>query len=116
MKYEELRIYSDEEIKERMQSATDEELCILALSVGEYNEDFSFAQDICFRLLSSENEDVCANAVFGLSYLARRFKKLNIEKTRELVKRITFTSKINIGKVEDEIEDISMFAGEEIII
>lgn len=114
MKYQQVRKYTDQEILNILNYGTDEELKILPLSVGEFHLDYQYAQDVCFLLLQNSNEDIRANAILGLSYIARRYGTLNIEKLKELLAGRQSFSTANTGRVEDALEDISLFLNENI--
>lgn len=110
MKYEELKIFSDAEIEELIQKNDDNELRLLPLSVGEYHLDWCFAQNVCVRLLlSSQNDEVRANAALGLAYIARNHRMLNREIVEplisaEIVKNVQWKE-----RVKEAFEDIRLF-------
>ena len=111
MKYEELRQYSDDEIHEIMSAGDVEKMKLLPLSIGEYHCDFSFAQNLCVELLkTSADDEIRANAVLGLSYLARRFRRLDKIIIPDLQNEMK-NNKAFIDRVEYSIEDIFFFMG-----
>lgn len=109
MKYESINEYSDEEIMNILYYGTVSELRKLSLSVGEYNQNCRFAQDVCFFLLNNPDEEVRANAVLGLSYVARRFGELNVEKLKMYLDQLNNLNQHNIERIIYALEDISLF-------
>jgi hypothetical protein len=55
------------------------ELSRLVISVSLYDEDFDWAQSMCVRLARHFDCTVLGNAVLSFGYLARRFKRLDLE-------------------------------------
>jgi predicted urease superfamily metal-dependent hydrolase len=111
MRYESLNHYTKEEIEEIMSSNDEKKISLLPLSIGEYHDDLAFAQKFCLKLLETGyNDEIRANAVLGLSYLARRFQQLDKAIMPclqvELEKNETFND-----RVEYSIEDIRIFMG-----
>lgn len=114
MKYESINEYTDKEIMNILYYGSVSDMKMLSLSVGEYHQSYDFAQDVCFFLLDSPDEDVRANAVLGLSYIARRFSKLDVEKLKLFLSRQQPFSKENTDRVEYSLEDISLFLNESV--
>lgn len=114
MKYESINEYSDKEIMDILYHGSKLELKNIALSVGEYQQSYRFAQDVCFFLLDNSDEDVRANAILGLSYIARRFQKLDIKKLKLLLRQQKTFSEENTERVRYALEDISLFLNERI--
>lgn len=108
LKYERVAQYTDDEISSILKKGKISELKTLALSLGEYHEDFEFAQETCFSLLENSDEKVRVNAVLGLSYLARNFRKLDIDRLLNLLKDKDFSSE-SLESIHDYLEDISLF-------
>jgi len=111
MKYESLTPYSDGDINEIMRTCDEEKIKLLPLAIGEYHNDFMFAQNFCFELLKTgSNDEIRANAALGLSYLARRFQRLDkiiIPYLREEMKK----NETFIDRVQYSVEDIYLFMG-----
>ena len=112
MKYESINEYTDEEIMNILYYGSISEMKMLSLSVGEYHQSYRFAKDVCFFLLENSDEDVRANAVLGLSYIARRFNKLDVEKLKLFLSQQQTFSKENTDRVKYSLEDISLFLNE----
>ena len=109
MKYEPLRQFADSEVEEILSSGEVDLIKLLPLSIGEYHNDVAFAQNFCEKLLmNGTTDEIRANAVLGLSYIARRFVKLDksiIPKLKDELKRNnTFHD-----RVEYSIDDIYLF-------
>lgn len=109
MKYESINEYSDEEVMNILHYGTVFELRRLPLSVGEYNQNCRFAQEVCFFLLNNSDEEVRANAVLGLSYVARRFGELDVVKLKMFLDQLNNLKKHNAERVKYALEDISLF-------
>lgn len=116
MKYEQVKRYTDKEIMNILYHGSEAEQKLLPLSVGEFHSDFQFAQDVCFFFLQNGNEDVRANAVLGLSYIARRYGTLNIGRLQALLAQQQSFSSENAERVKYALEDISLFLNEGIEI
>ena len=114
MKYESINEYSDEEIMNILYYGTIFELRRVSLSVGEYHQNCRFAQDVCFYLLNNQDEEVRANAVLGLSYIARRFSELNVVKLKMYLAQLNNFNKHNTERVIYALEDISLYLNEKI--
>ena len=81
----------------------------LPLSIGEYSTDLKYAQDVCVYLCEKHtNEEVRANSVLGLSYLARRFGTLSEKIVPCLEKEYVCNKKFR-GRIVSAIEDIELF-------
>ena len=111
MKNIQLTEYSDDEIMDKLYRGKIDELKELAIAVAEHHPNYLFAQDVCFFLLDNKNEEIRGNALLGLSYIARRFKQLDISKLTSLLSKYRFNSPKEKGRVEDAFEDISLFTG-----
>ena len=110
MKYEELRKCSEDEINIIMEARNLEEIKLIPLSLGEYHTDPEFVQNFCISLLDKyQNNEVRANAILGLSYLARRFRQLDT-RIKPYLDRETRTNTEFLDRVEYSIEDIILFA------
>jgi len=122
MKYKHINEYNDEEIMNILYYGSGSELKILPLSVGEFHSDYQFSQNVCFFLLENSdeseniNEDIRANAILGLSYIARRYNKLDVAKLKILLRQQQFSSKENVERIEYALEDISLFLNEKLSI
>lgn len=114
MKNIQLSEYSDDQIMDMLYHEKSDELKQLAISVAEYHPNYQFAQDLCFFLLDNENEEIRGNALLGLSFIARRFKQLDVETLISLLRKYRFTSPKEKSRAEDALEDISLFTGVEL--
>lgn len=109
MRYEKLTPYSEEDIHKIMSSGNENIIKLLPLSIGEYHEDLAFAQSFCLKLLEHDlNDEIRANAVLGLSYLARRFRQLDKTIIHRLHKELEKNKEFR-DRVEYSIEDINLF-------
>lgn len=89
----------------------EEQISIIPLTIGEYSTDLENAQDICISLCDGHFSDkVRANAILGLSYLARRFGILS-EKVVPYIIREYKQNEIFHEKIVSAIEDIELFTG-----
>ena len=82
--------------------------------MAEYHPNYLFAQDLCFFLLDNENEEIRGNALLGLSFIARRFKQLDVDTLISMLRKYRFTSPKVKSRAEDAFEDNSLFTGVEI--
>ncbi len=112
MKFEMAKEFSVEEIEYAMESNNVDVLKQIPFSVGEYSLDFNRAQKICVELLTnSDDAEVRANAVLGLSYLARRFKMLDLNLVLPLIRNELLHNKEWRGRIQESFEDIKLFLG-----
>ena len=111
MKYEPLEFISNQRALEIMKNGTIDELRVLPFSMGEYCDDWKFAQNLCVKLLNHSDEQVRANAVCGLSYIARNHRMLDKKQIENLVFRIFKASadKHCEEKIREAIHDIYIF-------
>ena len=114
MIYKNIQEYSDDEIMNIIYNGNDTELAEISLSVGEYHTNYFFAQDVCFFLLDNPNEEIRANALLGLSYIARRFHELDTKKMILLLKLHSPFKGKNLERAEYAMEDISLLVNENV--
>jgi hypothetical protein len=111
MKYEALDRFLYSDLERIISSGNMEQIKLLPLSVGEYNDDFEFSLSFCLKLLdASYDEEIRANAVLGLSYLVRRFRCLDINIMNQIKKELERNNAFK-ERVADSIEDINIFMG-----
>ena len=110
--YKPLTVYeTKKEVLEILNSGNREKLLILPLSIGENFPDWKFAQEICLKLAKSEDEEIRANAILGLAYLARTHGKLDRHLVEPIIiKELKSHSKFK-GRIEDAIDDINVDLG-----
>lgn len=114
MIYKCLPQYTSDDIEKIIKSDDENQVKILPLTVGEYNLDLEYAQDICLYLCDSHfNDEVRANAILGLSYLARRFGVLSEKVIPCLKREYRYNEKFH-ERVVSAIEDIELFTGRKI--
>ena len=109
MRYEFITEYSDDEIMNILRWGSKKELEMMSLSVGEHHSNYLFAQDVCFFLLDNVDESIRANAVLGLSYIARRFRQLDTEKMKSILMKYEMPTGKNLELMECAFDDISLF-------
>ena len=112
MKYEPLRTITYKECLEILDNGDETELTLLPLRAGEYLENWREAQDICIRCFESSSPEVRANAVLGLSYVARNHSRLDLRLVKPYILRElrenTETERYR-ERVIYSIEDINTF-------
>lgn len=109
MKYEPVKYFSDDEVERILREGTYEECCILPISVGEYNGDWKYAQDVCLKLMERKEDKIKANAILGLSYIARNHGFLEKEKILPYIERELRNNKKFYYEIKYAIEDINLF-------
>lgn len=109
--YSPLPAYSGGEIARILNEGTAEEQRLLSLSVGEYEPDWKKAQDICLRLMDSQNPHVRANAALGLSYIARTKGRLEKHMVKPYLLRELRENQECRWRIVDAIQDINLFLG-----
>ncbi len=111
MKYQALEQVSYDEALLLLKSGDADQCLMLPLRAGEYIGDWKQAEDICLRCCESRDPALRANAVLGLSYVARRFRKLD----RPLVKPHIFKELRENhdfrSRIMDAVSDINLFLG-----
>ncbi|MBE6639632.1 MAG: hypothetical protein E7616_09345 [Ruminococcaceae bacterium] len=110
MKYEQLKLFSHDEIQKAIFDGEVQKLYMIPLSVGEYSNDSEYAQDICLMLLGHKNSKVRANAVLGFSYIARKHQTLD-ESIIPLLQYEYDNNQTERDRIREAIEDISLFLG-----
>lgn len=109
--YKPLEPLSKLEIQERLERGKEEELVLLPLSVGEYGESWKEAQDVCLKLIEHNNPAIRANAVLGLSYIARNHRMLDKRIVKPyLLKELRDNLEFE-WRIRDAISDINMYMG-----
>lgn len=96
-------------IRAILDNGTYEELVLLPLRVGEYGNDWKKSQSICLGLMDNESEIIRANAVLGLSYIARTQKNLDKRLVKPYLLRELERNKEYRWRIIDAIEDINLF-------
>lgn len=107
--YRPLKNYSIEEIKRILSEDNHDELMLLPLSAGEYVRDWKKAQDICIHLLSHTNAAIRANAVLGLSYVARNHGILDQRIVKPYLLKELRENEGYRWRIMDALEDINLF-------
>lgn len=111
MEYKTLNYISKQEAIKILKNNKTEELLLLPLSLGEYCPDWEFAQNICLKLANSENQNIKANAILGLSYVARNHLCLEEEQVKKAVYNVV-RSKLdlkNFCRVIEAADDIHIY-------
>lgn len=111
MKYENLKFTSKQEALNILNDNDTEELLLLPLSLGEYCSDWKFAQEICFKLANHINQNIRANAILGLSYIARNHLCLDKKQVYPVIYNVLKTklSTNNLNRVIEAADDIHIF-------
>lgn len=109
--YKPLSEKTREEVKEILESNDMDALITLPLSLGEYESDWKFAQDICMKLAQHEDERVRANAALGLAYVARTKGKLEKNLVKPVLLKLLNDCEEYQWRVMDAIEDINLYMG-----
>ena len=109
--YRPLKVLSKIEILEQLKRGSEEELLLLPLSVGMYGKNWKESQDICLKLMEHNNSAIRANAVLGLSYIARNCKMLDKRIVKPYLLKELRENKEFESKIKDAISDINMFMG-----
>jgi hypothetical protein len=119
MVYKPLPHYSIDEIKKIISTGTIEDMIILPLAVGENENNWKIAQDICVELSAHEDERVRSNAALGFAYIARTKGKLEKHIVRPILLKLLRECVEYKYNVIDAISDIKIFMkwniGEKII-
>ena len=109
--YKPLKELSNSDIENILFEGEMDELITLPLSVGEYHSNWKYAQDICIKLTEYSEPSVRANAILGLSYIARNSKKLEKHIVKPIILRELKENKEFEWRIKDAIEDINLFMG-----
>ena len=97
------------QVLEIMKNQVYDELMILPLSIGEYFPDWKFAQDLCIELAKNKNSAIRANAVLGLSYIARTKGILEKHLVKPIMLKELRENQEHKWRIEDAIKDINRF-------
>lgn len=108
-KYQEIREYTDQEIKEIQERQVIDELILLPLSVGMYHHNWRIAQNLCLELAQHEIAHVRANAVFGLAHIARTKGDFEKRVVKPIVLKELRHNEEYRGTIIDAISDINLF-------
>ena len=109
MIYCELPEYTAYDIRRIICTEDIDEIKIVPLSVGEYCENLDYAEDVCIYVyVNYADEEVRANAILGLSYLARRFNFLSSKVIPYLQMEYNRSTKYR-ERIIFAIEDIELF-------
>lgn len=110
-KFSPLPKYSDNEVRRLLKMGTEQELAVLALSVGAYEPNWKIAQDICLSLCGNPSAVVRANASLGLAYIARTKGRLEKHRVKPVLIQLLRTESVYRWRIEDSIEDINLYLG-----
>ncbi|OWA33013.1 hypothetical protein B9G55_23970 [Saccharibacillus sp. O16] len=108
-RYEEIREYNDQEIKEILERQVIEELILLPLSVGLYLHNWRVAQNLCLKLAQHDHAHVRANAILGLAHIARTEGELDKRLVKPIVLKELKDNQEHRGTIIDAISDINLF-------
>lgn len=109
--YKPLEPLSKLEIQEQLERGDEEELLLLPLSVGEYDENWKDAQDVCLRCMEHNNPAIRANAALGLAYIARNHRMLDKRIVKPYLLKELRENREFVWRIKDAISDINMFMG-----
>ncbi len=109
MKYQPLSVLSDVEISEVLSCGSIDDIATLPFSVGMNHPNWKIAQDICVALTFHESPRVRANAILGLSYIARTKGKLEKHIVKPIILRELRENMEFKWRIIDAIEDINLF-------
>ena len=107
--YMPLEPFSDDEINQILESNDIDALITLPLSIGENHHNWKYAQDLCVRLSEHSDARVRANAILGLTYIARTKGKLEKFVVMPVVLRALDENKEFEWRIIDAIDDINLF-------
>ena len=105
------RFEMKDDVIQTLNNGNESELALLSLGGGEYFPDWKFAQDICLRLASSEDEKISANACLGLAYVARTKKKLEKHLVKPVLIRELRRHQEFKWRILDAVADINRHMG-----
>lgn len=109
MIYNNLPEYSNEEINLILNSCDYDKIKQVLLSIGEYSLDYNFALNLILeKFLSSNNDEIRSYCALGFSYLARRFKQMDVNVINLLKDEVSNNATWR-GRVQDAIDDIEVF-------
>lgn len=109
MKYKALTLYSDDEAQAILENGSREQLLEFALSVGEYGSNRQKAQELCLNLLENTDAEIRANAIKGLSYIARNHRFLDKRRVKPYLLRELRENTEFREDIANSIEDIRSF-------
>ena len=110
MIYKPIAYYSKRDIDKAISDNDIQNLELIPLSVGEYCPNWRKGQKVCLLFLKKyDSKKIRANAVLGLSYIARNHRRLNNRKVLPFLKKEYETNKEYCGVICDAIEDIFLF-------
>jgi hypothetical protein len=107
--YRPLELLSDNEINEILDEGDLDKLVLLPLSIGEYHCNWKYAQDLCAKLSTHEDERIRANAVLGFAYIARTKGMLEKHIVKPIILRELSENKNYKWRIIDAIDDINLF-------
>jgi hypothetical protein len=107
--YRPLAVLAEQEIQQILEANIIDEMILLPLSVGEYHSNWKFAQDLCVKISSHEDERVRANAVLGFAYIARTKGILEKHIVKPIVLKELNENKEYQWRIIDAINDINLF-------
>ena len=109
--YQSLSTVSEEDMKRILQKGTAEDFRILPLQIGESCTKWQQGQRDCLGLMEHQDALVRANAVLGLSYIARNLGVLDKRIVKPYILRELERNEEYRWKIIDAIRDINLFLG-----
>lgn len=107
--YEPLVDLSDIEIKSILEKGDIDDLIRLPLSLGQYYRNWKYAQDKCVELSNHGDALVRANAILGLSYIARTKGILEKHIVKPIILRELRENTKYQWRILDAINDINLY-------
>lgn len=107
--YQEIKEYTDQEVKDILDRQVIEELILLPLSIGLYHHNWRIAQNLCIELAKHQNAHVRANSILGLAHIARTKGELEKRLVKPIVLKELRDNEEYRGTVIDAISDINLF-------
>ncbi|AGB80453.1 hypothetical protein D781_0052 [Serratia sp. FGI94] len=103
-----MKDYTKTEIERKLDSDDLSDVTDALLYLTFNIDDFNWVQDVDLKMLDHPNEEVCSLAITCLGHIARIYSKIDKEKVIPCLKNKAKDKRFT-GRVEDAMDDISMF-------
>lgn len=100
---------SHDEVVTLLHSQNETDIGTALISIGLYEPDGAWAQQICLHYMSNSKEHLMAPAITALGHLARRFGELEMDKVLPALHDAGEKYPSLNGTISDAMDDIEMF-------
>ena len=110
MKYKKIEMMSKEHALIELASNDSKRISKALLSLTLHENDYDWLSRLCIRYLNYDDRNVQSTAIQSIGHIARLHGRIDKTRVIPILEKLKKVDELS-GKVEDALDDISMFAG-----